>query len=55
MIAEGNFVLTHWESMEGENAFANFDIFKLEDDKIAERWSVSQQVPATMAHNNGMF
>ena len=55
MIAEGNFVLTHSEYMEGETAFANFDLFKLEDDKIAEHWSVSQQVPATMAHGNGMF
>jgi predicted SnoaL-like aldol condensation-catalyzing enzyme len=55
MIAEGNFVLTHCESIEGENAFANFDIFKLEDDKIAEHWSVSQQLPTTMAHSNGMF
>jgi predicted SnoaL-like aldol condensation-catalyzing enzyme len=31
------------------------DIFRFEGDKIAEHWDVVQEIPARMAHKNGMF
>ncbi|MDP9077520.1 MAG: hypothetical protein M3O71_08870 [Bacteroidota bacterium] len=55
IIGEGNFVLTHCESVFQDSLFAQFHIFKLEEDKIAEHWSVRQEVPEVMAHGNGMF
>ena len=55
MIAEGNFVVAHCEYIGIGKSSACFDIFKLEDNKIAEHWSVWQQVPKVMAHRNGMF
>lgn len=54
-IGEGNFVVVHNEQTEDSQIFARFDIFKFEDRKIAEHWSVKQQVPELMAHGNGMF
>jgi predicted SnoaL-like aldol condensation-catalyzing enzyme len=55
IIAEGNFVVVQNERKVGDKHFANFDIFRLEDNKIAEHWSVGQEIPAVMAHGNGMF
>ena len=55
IIGEGNFVATHCESRHFDKTFAQFHIFKMEDCKIAEHWSVEQEVPGTMAHGNGMF
>jgi predicted SnoaL-like aldol condensation-catalyzing enzyme len=55
IIAEGNFVVAHCEYIGIGKSSSCFDIFKLEDDKIAEHWSVWQQVPDVMAHGNGMF
>jgi len=54
-IAEGNFVLTQCECKRHDKTIAQYNIFKIEDDKIAEHWSVEQEVPDTMAHSNGMF
>lgn len=54
-IAEGNFVVTHCERKSFDKTFAQFHIFKMEDSKIAEHWSVEQEVPEVMAHENGMF
>jgi predicted SnoaL-like aldol condensation-catalyzing enzyme len=55
LIGEGNFVVAHCEYKGIGKSSAVFDIFKLEEDKIAEHWSVRQQVPEVMAHQNGMF
>jgi len=55
IIGEGNFILTQCECKNSSNTFAQYNIFKMEDDKIAEHWSVEQAVPVTMAHTNGMF
>ena len=55
IIGEGNFVLSQCECKSGDKVIARYNIFKLEDDKIAERWSVEQDVPDEMAHGNGMF
>jgi predicted SnoaL-like aldol condensation-catalyzing enzyme len=55
VIGEGNFILTHCACKRGDNTFARYDIFKMEDTKIAEHWRVEQEVPDIMAHGNGMF
>ena len=55
IIAEGNFVVTHCELKRAVKTYSQFNIFKMEDDLIAEHWNVEQEVPITMAHENGMF
>jgi predicted SnoaL-like aldol condensation-catalyzing enzyme len=55
IIGEGNFVVVQCECVALNKTIARYSIFKIEDDKIAEHWSVEQEVPETMAHNNGMF
>ncbi|WP_428330942.1 nuclear transport factor 2 family protein [Mucilaginibacter sp.] len=55
IMAEGNFVVAHCEYAGIDTVAACFDIFKLEDNKIAEHWNVWQLVPEVMAHGNGMF
>jgi predicted SnoaL-like aldol condensation-catalyzing enzyme len=55
IIGEGNFVLTQCECKRQDKTIAQYNIFKMEDDKIAEHWSVEQEVPDTMANSNGMF
>jgi predicted SnoaL-like aldol condensation-catalyzing enzyme len=55
IIGEGNFIVTHCECSGQDKTFSQFNIFKMEDEKIAEHWSVEQKVPEAMAHGNGMF
>jgi predicted SnoaL-like aldol condensation-catalyzing enzyme len=55
IIGEGNFIVAHCECKSTAETFAQFHVFKFEDDKIAEHWSVEQEVPEIMAHGNGMF
>jgi predicted SnoaL-like aldol condensation-catalyzing enzyme len=55
IIGEGNFIVAQCECKRAGKAFARYNIFKIEDDKIAEHWSVEQEVPSVMAHVNGMF
>lgn len=55
VIGEGNFVLTQAEGTWGDKPVAIFDLFRVENGKIAEHWDVLQEVPAQMAHENGMF
>jgi predicted SnoaL-like aldol condensation-catalyzing enzyme len=55
IIGEGNFVVVHCEYIGIGKSSVFFDIFKLEDNKISEHWSVGQEVPEVMLHGNGMF
>jgi predicted SnoaL-like aldol condensation-catalyzing enzyme len=55
MIAESDFVVTQCEYVTDSTAFARYSIFRIADCKIAEHWSVEQQVPAVTASGNGMF
>jgi predicted SnoaL-like aldol condensation-catalyzing enzyme len=55
ILGEGNFVLALSEGNFNGKPTAFYDLFRIENGKIAEHWDVLQEVPATMPHNNGMF
>lgn len=55
VIGQGNFVLVMSEGTFGSAPTAYYDLFRLEDLKIVERWDVIQEIPAEMAHDNGKF
>lgn len=55
VIAEGNFVLTQSEGLLGSKPYAYYDLFRVEDGKIAEHWDVLQEIPSTSANHNTMF
>jgi predicted SnoaL-like aldol condensation-catalyzing enzyme len=55
VLGEGNFVLVLSEGKFGGKHTAFFDLFRVENDKVVEHWDVLQEVPAKIAHNNGMF
>ena len=54
-IAEGNFVLLQSEGEIAGKPNVFYDLFRVENGKIVEHWDVVQEIPAEMAHNNGMF
>jgi len=45
VIAEGNFAVVQSQFKRGGKAFVFYQIFRVEDGKIAEHWSVEQAVP----------
>lgn len=55
VVGEGNFVLVLSEGKFGGKHTAFFDLFRVENDKVVEHWDVLQEVPAKIAHSNGMF
>lgn len=55
VVAEGNFVFTQSEGELGGVPQAFYDLFRVENGKVVEHWDVIQEVPAKMAHGNGMF
>ncbi|WP_157740679.1 nuclear transport factor 2 family protein [Mucilaginibacter xinganensis] len=55
IIGEGDFVAAHVERLASGQSFAQMHLFRVAGGKVAEHWSVEQQVPETMAHGNGMF
>lgn len=53
-IAEDDLVMLHlYVEFMGKKLMI-MEIFRIEDNKIAEHWSVEQEVPEKMMHNNGM-
>lgn len=55
VVGEGNFVLTQAEGTWSGKPVAIYDLFRVADGKIVEHWDVIQEIPAEMAHTNGMF
>lgn len=55
ILGEGNFVLTQSEGRWNGKAQAFYDLFRIKEGKIVEHWDVIQEIPSSMAHNNGMF
>jgi len=56
-VADADLVVVHGRLVPepGDKGRAFVDILRIEGDKIVERWSVEQDVPATSANRNGLF
>jgi len=54
-VAEGNFVLAAPEGTFGGKPAAFFDLFRVDNGKIAARWDVMADIPAKMTHGDGKF
>ena len=52
--ADGDFVIVHSTYDFGKDN-AVVDIFRFNGDKVDEHWDVVQEIPANMAHDNGML
>lgn len=56
VLGEGNFVLSIAEGSSNGQAFALYDLFRLHNGKIVEKWNVYQPIPTkNIANNNTMF
>ncbi len=55
VIGEGSFVFTMSEGQFAGAPTAFFDLFRVENGKIAEHWDVISEIPSKMAHQNGKF
>ena len=55
VIGQGNFVLVMSEGAFGGEPMAYYDLFRVENGRIAEHWDVMQTIPVEMAHENGKF
>ncbi len=55
IIAEGEFVFTQGEGLLRGVPTAFYDLFRVENDRLAEHWDVVFTKPAELAHGNGLF
>lgn len=55
IIGEGDFVVVQSRLTKGLKSFALYDILRIVANKIAEHWSVQQEIPDVLPHNNGML
>lgn len=54
-VAEGEFVFVQAEGTLGTQPTAFYDLFRVEDGKVAEHWDVVFPVPESLPHDNGLF
>ncbi len=54
VIGEGNFVLVQSKLTVGDE-YVTYELFRLEDGKVAEHWTTTQPVPENPANDNGML
>lgn len=55
VIGQGNFVLTQSEGTLAGRPTAFYDLFRVENGKVAEHWDVIMDLPAEAPHGNGFF
>ncbi|MDX6392197.1 MAG: hypothetical protein QOJ73_3260 [Streptosporangiaceae bacterium] len=55
IVADGEFVFTQAEGTLHNKPTAFYDLFRVEDGKLAEHWDVVFTQPATLPHGNGLF
>jgi predicted SnoaL-like aldol condensation-catalyzing enzyme len=55
ILGEGNFVLVVSEGLFAGKPTAFYDLFCIENGKVVEHWDVIQEIPSTIAHDNGVF
>ncbi|OQV18824.1 hypothetical protein BV898_07081 [Hypsibius exemplaris] len=57
VLGDGDFVLTQSEGVQAGQAVAIYDLFRLQNGKIAEHWDVIQNIPPATQfnHKNGKF
>ncbi|MEL7003037.1 MAG: hypothetical protein AAFN93_09925, partial [Bacteroidota bacterium] len=55
VIGEGNFVLAQSEGAWSGKPQVFYDLFRIQGGQLVEHWDVIQEIPAEMAHQNGMF
>lgn len=52
VIAEGDFALTVSEATIGEDPYAIFDLWRIEDGKASDHWSLRQKIETSAFHHN---
>lgn len=55
VIGEGNFVVVQAEGKWYSQPAVFYDVFRVDNGKVVEQWSVYQTIPAQMPHENGMI
>jgi len=55
IVADGEFVFTQGEGILHGVPTAFYDLFRVENDKLAEHWDVVFAEPDTLPHGNGLF
>lgn len=55
VIGEGNYVVTQSNGQKEGKEWVFYDVYRLENGKIIEHWSVGQLIPENMVHANGMI
>lgn len=56
VFGSGNFVLSISEALQNDKPTAFYDLYRIENNLIADQWSIYQEIPQTnLANNNTMF
>jgi predicted SnoaL-like aldol condensation-catalyzing enzyme len=55
IVADGEFVFTQGEGVLHEQPTAFYDIFRVEQGRLAEHWDVVYPKPEQLPHDNGLF